>query len=53
MLIALRYLCVSLHKTKRGMSSEEFDRKKAQALYGNEGNLPRFFRDDIKYDGYR
>lgn len=52
---AMRYLCMSLHKTKRGMSPEEFDRKKAQALYGNgiDANLPRFFRSDPKYDSYR
>jgi|ERR1700761_1037819 len=50
---ALRYLCMSLHKTKRGMSAEEFERKKAQALYGNQGDLPRFFRDDPRYDRQR
>jgi len=50
---ALRYLCMSLHKTKKGMSPEEFDRKKAQALYGNQGDLPRFFRDDPQYNSYR
>ena len=51
---ALRYLCMSLHKTKRGMSPEEFDRKKAQALYGSPmQDLPRFFRDDPKYNNYR
>ena len=51
---ALRYLCMSLHKTKRGMSPEDFDRKKAQALYGNQGgDLPRFFRDDPRYDRYK
>lgn len=47
---AIRYLCMSLHKTKRGMTSDEFERKKAEALYGNKQNLPRFFRDDIRYD---
>lgn len=46
---ALRYLCMSLHKTKKGMTTEEFERQKAQALYGNQ-QLPRFFRDDIRYD---
>lgn len=50
---ALRYLCIAIHKTKKGMSSEEFDRKKAQALYGNQQDLPRFFRDDSRYDKYR
>jgi hypothetical protein len=47
---AMRYLCLSIHKTKRGMTGEEFDRKKAQALYGNQQELPRFFRDDPRYD---
>lgn len=50
---ALRYMCLSIHKTKKGMSTDDFERKKAQALYGNQGDLPRFFRDDIRYDNYR
>ncbi|MGB6528497.1 MAG: hypothetical protein WBF33_10355 [Candidatus Nitrosopolaris sp.] len=50
---ALRYLCQSLHKTKKGMTAEEFDKKKAQALYGGGQDLPRFFRQDINYDHHR
>jgi phage terminase large subunit len=50
---ALRYMCMSLHKTKRGMSPEDFDRKKAQALYSNKQDLPRFFSDDPRYNSYR
>ena len=51
---AFRYLCLSIHRTKRSMSPEEFDRKKAQALYGNnQSDLPRFFRAEDKYDKYR
>jgi hypothetical protein len=50
---ALRYLCMSIHKTKRGMSPEEFDRKKAEALYGNQATLPRFFQNDPRYDRHR
>lgn len=46
----LRYLCLSIHKTKKGLTSEEFERKKAEALYGDKHNLPRFFRDDPRYD---
>lgn len=46
----LRYLCQSLYKTKKGMTAEEFEAKRAQALYGNQGTLPRFFRDDSRYD---
>lgn len=48
---SLRYLCLALHKTKKGLTSEEFDRKKAAAMYGNN-DLPRFFRDDINYNRY-
>ena len=40
---ALRYLCLSLHKTKKGLTSEEFDRKRAMALYGSQGMLPPVF----------
>lgn len=50
---ALRYLCIAIHKTKRGMSPEEFDRKKAQALYGGNSDFPRFFQDDPRYNNYR
>lgn len=50
---ALRYLAVAIHKTKRGMSPEDFDRQKAAALYGNQSDLPRFFRQDPRYDNYR
>ena len=49
----IRYLCMAIYKTKKGMSSEEFERQKAQALYGNSANLPRFFRDDPRYDRQR
>lgn len=48
----LRYLCLSLNKTKRGMTSQEFDRAKAEALYGSRNNLPRFFNDDPRYNRY-
>lgn len=49
----LRYLCLSLHKTKKGMSLQEFERQKAMALYGNKSDLPRVFQDDPKYNWYR
>lgn len=50
---ALRYLCMSLHKTQRGLTPEEFERKKYEALYGNSSQLPRFFNDDPRYNNYR
>jgi hypothetical protein len=44
-------MCLSIHKAgHRGLSSEEFERKKAEALYGNQ-DLPRFFRN-TNYDRY-
>ena len=50
---ALRYLCDGLHKTKKGLSSEEFDRQKAQAMLGNDPQLPRQFRNDPRYNWHR
>jgi len=50
----IRYMCMSLYKTKKGLSSEEFDRIKAEALYGTgRDHLPRFFRNDPRYDRQR
>ncbi len=50
---ALRYLCVALHRTKKGRGPEDFDRARAEHLYGTASNLPRFFRDDPRYDRQR
>lgn len=43
---AVRYMCLALHRTKRGLTAEEFDRKRAEALYGPSAGLPRMFRPD-------
>lgn len=48
---ALRYLCLSLHKTKQGVTPEEFERKKAMALYGNSYHLPPVF--DPRFNNLR
>jgi len=50
---ALRYMCMSLHKTRRGLTSEEFERQKAEALYGNKQVLPRALDKNFRYSGYR
>ncbi len=50
---ALRYLCMALHKTKKGMTGQEFDQQRAQALYGHDPRLPRILDPNFKYDGYR
>lgn len=46
---ALRYLCQSLPRTKRGLTSEEFARQRANALYGHEG-LPMIFSGNPDFD---
>lgn len=46
---ALRYLCMALHKTQRGMSADEFNRKRATSLYGNPGILAQIMGDDGRY----
>lgn len=50
---AMRYLCLSIHKTKKGLTTEEFERKRAQAMYGTGNDLPRFFQDNPRYNNYR
>jgi hypothetical protein len=43
---AMRYLCIALPKTKDSMSSNDFDKMKREAIYG-EQNMPQFFRNDL------
>ena len=47
---SLRYLCMALPKTQRGMTPEEFDRKHAEALYGAQNGLPKWMGFDPRYD---
>lgn len=42
---ALRYLCISLPKTRDGLSAEELDKRFNEVRYGNQ--LPGFFNDNI------
>ena len=44
---AMRYLCISLPKTRDGMSAEDLERIRAQAIYGDQSSLPAFFRDGM------
>ena len=44
---ALRYLCVSLPKTRDGLSPEELDKRYRQAVLGENAGLPGIFRDDL------
>ena len=41
---AMRYLALSLSKTREGVTKEELDNIYARAVYGQEGQLPPFFR---------
>lgn len=41
---SFRYLCVSLPKTRDGLSAEELDQRYQDAFYGSNSNLPPFFR---------
>ena len=50
---ALRYLCMSLHKTKKGMTPEEFAMLKAKALYGETAKLPPILNPDFKYTSFK
>lgn len=47
---ALRYLCQGLHKTKRGMTSEDIDKARAQALYGPHNFKQKIFNHDPRFD---
>jgi phage terminase large subunit len=42
----MRYLAISLPKTRDSASSEEIDRRYNEALYGSQSGLPAVFRDD-------
>ena len=42
---AFRYLCISLPKTRDGLSPEELDKRYQEAMYGDQGKLPSVFRD--------
>lgn len=41
---AMRYLCVSLPRTRDGLSSEDLDKRYREAIYGTDGGLPDVFR---------
>jgi len=48
---AMRYLCVSLPKTRDGLSAEELDKRYMDAVYGNNSTMPGVFRDDLPQSG--
>jgi phage terminase large subunit len=44
---AMRYLCISLPKTKDGLSAEELDKRYREAYLGDNTNMPNIFRNDL------
>ncbi len=45
---AMRYLCVSLPKTRDGLTPEQLDRRYEEAMIGTHNiNMPSVFRDDL------
>lgn len=46
---ALRYLCVSLPKTRDDTTPEELEKRFRLAKYGEESNMPSIFRDNMDY----
>jgi phage terminase large subunit len=43
----LRYLCISLPKTRDGSSPEELEKRYRETVYGSNTNMPSVFRDDL------
>ncbi len=43
----LRYLAITLPKTRDGLSAKELDRRHAESVYGSQSNMPAIFRDDL------
>jgi phage terminase large subunit len=43
---AMRYLSVSLPKTRDSLSKEELEKRYQKAMYGTQGNLPPMFREE-------
>lgn len=43
----LRYLSISLSKTRDGLSPEDLDKRYMSAMLGHNSNMPAIFRDDL------
>jgi hypothetical protein len=43
---SIRYLCVSLPKTRDGLSAQELDKRYQEAFLGGGSGLPGLFKDD-------
>ena len=43
----MRYLALSLSKTRDSLSPEDLDKRYREAVYGSQSNMPSVFRDDL------
>ena len=43
----MRYLAISLPKTRDGLSPEDLEKRYKEAVYGENSNMPAVFRDDL------
>lgn len=41
----MRYLCISLPKTRDGLTPEELEQRYREAMYGSDANIPDVFRN--------
>lgn len=46
---AMRYLSISLPKTRDGLSADDLEKMRYEAIYGDEAKLPPMFRTRSKY----
>lgn len=46
---AMRYLAISLPKTRDGLTASEVEKNYQQSRLGPDAHMPRFFRDDDNY----
>ena len=44
---AMRYLCISLPKTRDGLSAEDLEKRYRETVLGTNANMPSVFRDDL------
>ena len=45
----LRYLSISLPRTRDGLSAEDIEREYQETVYGNQSNMPSVFQDHFPY----
>jgi len=45
----MRYMCISLPKTRDGLSSEELEKMRNEAVYGVDSSIPAFFRSNKRF----